>query len=169
AWKRGRPDIVHATLLFAQDSPLFPSGLLELYLHVRDGRVFKVSSEARLPKNYERFRGLMSQLLEHGRVPPGQESALVYKVSDSLEEFARPYGGLILLSERGRSVSALGALALSMTTCLPLGVGAFPAGDFRLETLSLAKHVVSLLGGKKLMAWGVVARLVYELEKLYIM
>jgi rRNA small subunit pseudouridine methyltransferase Nep1 len=166
-WKRGRPDIVHSTLLFAQDSPLFQSGLVEVYIHVRDGRVFRVSREARLPKNYERFRGLMSQLLEHGRVPPGQGEALVYKVSDSLEDFVERHGGLILLSEEGKRLTPLGVVALSAATRLPLGVGAFPTGDFRQATRALARHIVSLLGGRRLMAWGVVARLIYELERIY--
>ncbi|MCE4612353.1 MAG: 16S rRNA methyltransferase [Desulfurococcales archaeon] len=165
-WKRGRPDIVHTTVLFIEDSPLFGKGMIELYIHVRDGRVFRVSGEARLPKNYERFKGLMAQLLKKGKVPPDAEKALVYEAYDTLEKFVEDHGGLVLLSEEGRGLSPLSAVALSIATCLPLGVGAFPAGDFRPKTKALAKYKVSLLGGKKLMTWGVVARLIYEYEKL---
>ena len=166
SWKRGRPDIVHTTILFVEDSPLFGSGLIELYIHTRDDRVFRVANEARLPKNYERFKGLMSQLLERGEVPPGAEKALVYKAYNSLEDFVAAHNGLILLSEEGRRLTPLSTIVLSTATCLPLGVGAFPAGDFRPKTKALAKHKVSLLGGRRLMAWGVVARLIYEYERI---
>jgi len=55
-WKRGRPDIIHICLLLATDTPLTRMGVLEVYFHVLDGRVFKVRSDTRLPRHLERFK-----------------------------------------------------------------------------------------------------------------
>ncbi|MFQ6065574.1 MAG: 16S rRNA methyltransferase, partial [Candidatus Bathyarchaeia archaeon] len=68
--KRGRPDIVHFALLEALGSPLNKERLLQTYVHTINDQVITVNPETRLPRNYERFVGLMEQLFELGRVPP---------------------------------------------------------------------------------------------------
>lgn len=165
-WRRGRPDIVHTSLLVLLDTPLAARGLLEVYVHVYDGRVFKVEADTRIPKNYERFRGLMSQLLEVGRVPP-EGRPLIYETHGSLEEFVRDKGGLILLWERGRPSTPEAVVVRGLYTGLPLGIGAFPRGDFKRSTIRLARERYRILGGTPLKAWGVAGRLLYAAERLF--
>ncbi|MCQ4335513.1 MAG: 16S rRNA methyltransferase, partial [Sulfolobaceae archaeon] len=84
--KLGRPDIVHLTLLSVFAIP--PEELGEIYVHTVEGTVYEVSKEVRLPKNYFRFLGLMSQLLSYGRVPPTGK-ALLKRIDDrGLKELA---------------------------------------------------------------------------------
>ena len=64
--KRGRPDIVHFSLLEALGSPLNREGLLKVYVHTFDDHVISVDPQTRLPKNYNRFIGLMEQLFDGG-------------------------------------------------------------------------------------------------------
>jgi rRNA small subunit pseudouridine methyltransferase Nep1 len=68
--KRGRLDIVHFALLEALGSPLNREGLLQTYVHTINDYVITVNPETRLPRNYNRFVGLMEQLFESYRVPP---------------------------------------------------------------------------------------------------
>ncbi len=164
-WKRGRPDIVHVTLLNILDSPLASMGLLDVYLHVYDGRVFRVLPETRIPKSYERFRGLMAQLLEIERVPPSGEP-LIYKAYDSLSEFASRHGGLILLWERGTPASPGYVFTRAYYSGLPLGIGAFPRGDFKRSTLRKTRESYSIYGGYPLKAWTVASRILCAGEEI---
>ena len=164
-WKRGRPDILHVSLLTLQDSPLLESGLLEVYFQAYDGRIFKVEPETRITKHYERWKGLMAQLLKTGRVPPDGRP-LIYAVSHSLGEFLEDKGlMLVLMWEQGERMSPASIAALGMTTDVIIGIGAFPRGDFKRSTLRKAWRKVSL-GGRGYKAWGVAYRILYEAERL---
>ena len=165
-WKRGRPDIVHLVLILLQDSLLNMHGLLEVYIHVRDGRVFHVRPETRVPKHLDRFKGLMAQLLIHDRVPPHGDKALIYRVFDSLEEMVREFGGLILLWERGRSATVEHVVREAMELGWPVGIGMFPRGDFSRRVLRLAKRRYSLYGGVPLKAWTVAYKLLCAAESM---
>ena len=74
--RRGRPDIVHFALLEALGSPLNKERLLQTYVHTLKNHVITISPETRLPRNYDRFVGLMEQLFELGQVPPAGQILL---------------------------------------------------------------------------------------------
>ncbi len=162
-WKRGRPDIVHTTLLVLQDT-LLPESMLEVYIHVIDGRVFRLSPRVRLPKHYDRFKGLMAQLLRENRVPPEGEP-LIWLEYSRLHELTRRYG-LILLWEQGEPRSPSYIVTRALATGAPLGIGMFPRGDFERSTLRKAREKYSIARGRPLKAWGVAGRLVYSLERI---
>jgi len=164
-WKRGRPDIVHFSLLLLQDSLLNQRGLLETYIHVRDDRVYYVKPETRLPKHYDRFKGLMAQLLIHDKLPPGSREPLVEKAADSLEELARRLGGLILLWERGEPKPLSRIVEEAIREELPIGVGMFPRGDFSKKVLRLATRRYRLRINTSLKAWSVLHYVLCEAEK----
>lgn len=165
-WKRGRPDIAHVTLLNLLESPLNLKGGLEVYMHVVDGRVFAFRPDVRIPKSYERFRGLMAQLLREGRVPPDSREPLIYKAYDSLADFSRRFGGLILMWEKGEPASPEYVAVRAMATGRPVGIGAFPRGDFERTTLRKAAEAYSVFGGIPLPAWIVASRLVEAAERV---
>jgi rRNA small subunit pseudouridine methyltransferase Nep1 len=165
-WKRGRPDIVHTTLLVLQDSLLNQAGRLRVYIHVLDGRVFAVRPETRIPKHYERFRGLMAQLLRVGQVPPPPAEPLIGLEAPSLRDFVRRHGRLILLDERGAPSTSRQAARLALQMGRPLGIGMFPRGEFRKQTLRKAVLRLSLAQGRPFKAWSIAARLVSAAEDL---
>lgn len=102
AERRGRPDIVHRVLLVALDSPVRDLLPLRLYLHTVGGRVFEVSPETRLPRNYRRFLGLMEQPLVRGRVGP-LGAPLIFEVGKSMSDLTGEVEpeSVVALSERG--------------------------------------------------------------------
>ncbi|MCE4599342.1 MAG: 16S rRNA methyltransferase [Desulfurococcales archaeon] len=164
-WKRGRPDIPHITLLNILDSPLAKRSLIDVFIQVYDGRVFEVKPQTRLPRHLDRFKGLMAQLLRLERVPPEGES-LIYKSHSTLREFVKDHGGLILLWEKGEQTNPSHIVKKALDTGYPIGVGAFPKGDFRKETLELSCCKYSILGGESLAAWIIASRIVCEAERL---
>lgn len=77
ASKRGRPDIVHVILLEATSNPLIEHGVMDVYVHTIADYVLEIRPGTRLPRNYNRFVGLIEQLLTVGQVPPESEEPLI--------------------------------------------------------------------------------------------
>ncbi len=164
-WKRGRPDIVHITLLTIMDSPIVRKGFIETYIHTLDNRVFKVKNNVRIPKSYERFRGLMAQLLKEERVPLKGEP-LIFKTHDSLRSFVEDNGKIILLRERGTPATPDFIFTRFYYSGKPLGIGAFPRGEFKKSTLRKADEEYSIYGGAPLKAWTVASRILCAGERI---
>ncbi|XP_042304234.1 ribosomal RNA small subunit methyltransferase NEP1 isoform X1 [Sceloporus undulatus] len=58
-----RPDIAHQSLLMLMDSPLNRAGLLQVYIHTEKNVLIEVNPQTRIPRTFDRFCGLMVQLL----------------------------------------------------------------------------------------------------------
>ena len=100
--RRGRPDIVHFFLLLANDSILNKEGKLRVYVHTRNNEVIYVKPETRIIKNYNRFKGLMQQLLEKERVPPDGEALMEVRKENILQLLQKLDGKKILFTPNGR-------------------------------------------------------------------
>ncbi len=164
--KRGRPDIVHFSLLEALGSPLNREGLLRIFIHTVDDYVITVAPETRLPRNYNRFIGLMEQLFESGRVPPKGRALLTLerKTLQELIDTIKP-GYVIAFSRIGEPRTLEEALLrISNKGDLAAVIGGFPAGHFAEATIKLADEVVCI-DPEMLEAWTVTSRLIYEYER----
>ena len=162
-WKRGRPDIVHTTLIILLDSILNMHGALEVFVHTIDGKVYVVSPEERIPKHYDAFKEIMAIMLEKGAVPP--DKPLMWKAYDSLSDFVKEHGKLILLWEKGEPRKFKEVAREALETGLPVGIGAFPRGDFEKSTLRKALKKYSV-ADKPLKAWTVAYKLLCSAEEL---
>ncbi|VDP95304.1 unnamed protein product [Echinostoma caproni] len=58
-----RPDIVHQCLLMLLDSPLNRVGRLQVFIRTRKNVIIEVNPKTRIPRTFERFSGLIVQLL----------------------------------------------------------------------------------------------------------
>ena len=58
-----RPDITHQCLLMLMDSPLNRAGLLQVYIHTERNVLIEINPQTRIPRTFDRFCGLMVQLL----------------------------------------------------------------------------------------------------------
>ncbi|XP_070573295.1 ribosomal RNA small subunit methyltransferase NEP1-like [Ptychodera flava] len=58
-----RPDIAHQCLLMLFDSPLNRAGLLQVFVHTENNVLIQISPQTRIPRTFDRFCGLMVQLL----------------------------------------------------------------------------------------------------------
>ncbi len=144
--KRGRPDIVHVALLNTQYTPLNLEGRLRTYIHTVSDYVIFVDPAARVPKNYNRFVGLMEQLLTEGRVPPGSEKPLLEAVPMSFEKLITylKVEGVILMTEAGEITPLKRVCEESLENNLPVVIGGFPHGDFSEEVRAHAVKSYSI-------------------------
>ncbi len=165
--KRGRPDIVHTTLLELLESPLNKEGHLEVYVHTYQGHVIFIDPSTRIPRNYNRFVGLMEQLFKHGKVPPDAEKPLIYIKTLTLEKLLEKIGckGLAILWEKGERTSPENIVSIAMNNNYAIGIGGFPHGDFSEEIISLASYKFSIYRDP-LNSWVVASRIAYAAEKI---
>ncbi|GBC69896.1 hypothetical protein HRbin01_01601 [archaeon HR01] len=161
--KRGRPDIVHFTLLEALGAPLNHSGKLRVWVSTYDGYIIEVDSRTRLPRTYERFKGLVEKLYATG----GSEGLLRMRKASLQALLAEIKPDTVyLLSEEGEKIDwdSLGMMMARNEKPTVL-VGAFPYSSFRPETTRLAERIFSIYD-RPLEAWVVVSRLLCTLERI---
>ena len=166
-FKRGRPDIIHVTLLNLLESPLNRENLLRVYIHTYNDLVIFVRPDIRIPKNYNRFVGLMEQLFIEGKVPPDSETPLMYLKNLKLRDLIRnlDIDNVVLLDEKGKRVKVkelAEKIAKEKTTIV---IGGFQEGEFTEETYSLANEIVSIYD-KPLTTWIVASRVVEAYEEV---
>ncbi len=166
ALKRGRPDIVHFTLLEALGSPLNKTGGLQVYVHTVNDQVITVNSKARLPKNYNRFLGLMEQLFELGKVPPSGNSLLQFEHKTLSQLFHETNPTHVMAFSRTGIPSVLeeAVSRLSKSDRPAVIIGGFPQGHFSETTQKLMEEVICI-DPEMLEAWTVASRIIYEYER----
>ncbi len=164
--KRGRPDIIHVSLLEALGSPLNKRGFLDIYVHTINDIIIYVSPKTRLPRNYNRFIGLIEQLFRLGRVPPNGE-ALLSILDSSLGDVINNCLPVLLWEKGTRTkLIELGRLLASIVkkgSCIAILVGGFPRGDFSKDIIELAELKVSI-SDTVLDSWIVVSRVLTSIE-----
>jgi rRNA small subunit pseudouridine methyltransferase Nep1 len=165
--KRGRPDIVHFSLLEAQGSPLNKERLLTTYVHTINDHVMWVNPEARLPRNCIRFNSLIRQLFESKQVPADAEKPLLTLKEQTLHELIRNVkpSHTLALSRLGQPQTIETCISNLSPEIKPVVlIGGFPQGHFSKTTLKLADKVICT-DPEMLETWIVVSRVVYEFER----
>ena len=164
--KRGRPDIVHFALLDALGSPLNKERLLQVYVHTINDHIIRVKPEARLPRNYNRFVGLMEQLFELRKAPPNGPVLLKLEsktLSQLLREISPPQVVAFSRTGKPRTLEDV-ASKLSSGERPAVIIGGFPHGHFSASTIRLADELVCI-DEETLEAWTVTSRVIYEYER----
>ncbi|WP_297506831.1 16S rRNA methyltransferase [Thermococcus sp.] len=159
--RRGRPDIVHLCLLNALESIANKEGLLRVYVHTRNDEVIYIKPETRLPRNYNRFLGLMESLFKKRAVPENLE--LLRIEEKTLEELVREINpdGVFVMHEGGELMKPrdFGKVLAELSDPVVI-VGGFPHGDFRSK---IEGRKISLYR-EPLMAWTVVNEVIVAFE-----
>lgn len=164
--KRGRPDIVHVVLLESLSSPLSMEGKLQVFIHTYGDYVIEVSPETHIPRNYNRFVGLMEQLFKEGSVPPKSEKPLLRIYPSSITGLLKKLGvsGAILLDENGLLASPREVCREALDKGLPLIIGGFPHGRFSNEVIANALVTYSIYH-RPLDAWVVTSIMIHACEE----
>ena len=159
--RRGRPDIVHVCLLNALESIANKEGLLRVYVHTRNDEVIYIKPETRIPRNYNRFVGLMESLFKNRVVP--RDLGLLRMEEKSLAGLIDEINpdGVFVMHEKGALTKPadFGERLASLENPIVI-VGGFPHGDFRKpihgEKISIYRE--------PLMAWAVINEVLTGLE-----
>lgn len=159
--RRGRPDIVHLCLINALESILNKEGKLRVYVHTRNNEVIYIKPETRLPRNYNRFVGLMESLFKNKVVP--EDLALLRIEEKTLSKLIQEItpDAVFIMHEEGKfMVPKEFGKKLTKYTSPVVIVGGFPHGDF----LSDIKGEKVSIYREPLMAWTVVNEVIVSYE-----
>jgi rRNA small subunit pseudouridine methyltransferase Nep1 len=160
--RRGRPDIVHISVLIANESILNKEEMLDMVVHTRNDYVIKISPKMRVVKNYNRFKGLVEQLFREREVPKGEPLMKIDKgnVGAVLDEMGADR--VILLSESGKK-KKLEDVFMENTVCV---IGGFPHGDFISPVKEIADEIISVYPSP-LPAWIALMEVVASYERKF--
>ena len=166
-YKRGRPDIIHLSLLNALSSPLNLEGYLEFYIHTIQDQVIFVNPKMRPPRDYRRFIGLMEQLLTIGKVPPESKEPLMYVKTLTIKDLIKRLGVkyTILLSEKGDLVTPDKIATLAIRENTLILIGGFAHGDFGREVYEVASDILAIYP-RALDTWIVISRVIEACERV---
>ena len=161
--RRGRPDLVHTTLLSITGTPLYMDGKIRIYIHTRNDVVLEIKEGTRIPKSYFRFRGLMEQQLGE---QIDEDLVQIYELTlESLIRRKMTPDLVLGLSVQGRDMKPREfgqKIVAAREPCLV--IGGFPRGHFSPANLRIVDELVRL-GDRPLDAHVVASRIVYEVEK----
>ena len=166
--KRGRPDIVHFSLLEACSIPLYFEKKLTIYIHTLNDKVIKVGENIHLPKSFHRFAGLIEKLFYEKRIE-SEGNTLLEMTDMSFPELVETINpkNVVGLSSMGKPSSyANVGKSLNEDSCIV--IGGFQKGHFSDSTKNKIDNLVSI-DSRSLESHVVTARILYEYEKTIFM
>ena len=162
--KRGRPDIIHLTLLSLCTTPVFYENKIKVFVHTVNNEVISINNNTRLPKSYHRFQGLMEKLFHTKKIEFEDEILMEMKNSSLSQLISKIKPTQIIgLTTQGQKIS-LDKLVeqIEENSCIILG--GFQKGHFSNETQKIIDKSFSI-NDFSLEAHLVASRLAYEYEK----
>lgn len=166
--KRGRPDLVHFSILEATTIPLYLKNKIKIYVHTLDDKVIYFGQNVHIPKSYHRFEGVIEKLYKETKIIANNEILLEIKektFSELLDEI-NP-SKVIGFSTKGKPNSYEKIAAeISNNDCIV--IGGFQKGHFSDYVENKITDLCSI-GDESFEGHVVVARLLYECEKTIFM
>ena len=162
--KRGRPDIVHLTLLSICTSPAFYENKIRVFVHTVNNEIISINNNTRLPKSYHRFQGLIEKLFLTRKIESEAEILMEIKNSSlsKLISKIKPNEVIALTTEGQKTTFEKLVHQTKENSCIL--IGAFQKGHFNKETQKIIQKSFSI-HDSSLEAHLVASRLVYEYEK----
>ena len=166
--KRGRPDLVHFSILEATTIPLYYQNKLNLFVHTIDNKVIHFGKNVHIPKSYHRFQGVIEKLFQDKKVLSKNELLLEIKdqtFSELIHEI-NP-SNVIGFSTSGQS-SSYQKIASEIPDNSCIVIGGFQKGHFSDSTQSEITNLYSI-GNDSFEGHVIVSRILYEYEKTIFM
>ncbi|MDE1844562.1 MAG: ribosome biogenesis protein [Thaumarchaeota archaeon] len=166
--KRGRPDLVHFSLLEACSIPLYFEDKLSVFVHTIDDKVISVGQNVRLPKSYHRFIGLVEKLYATKEIKENNNTLLTLREMSfgDLIRKINPEQTIALSSKGIKSTYQKLAEEINNNTCLV--IGGFSKGQFSDKNKEYFDKTISV-DKNPLEAHIIISRVLYECEKRIIM
>ena len=166
--KRGRPDLVHFSILEATTIPLYYQNKLNLFVHTIDNKVIRFGKNVHIPKSYHRFQGVIEKLFQEKKIISKNELLLDMKgqtFSELIEEI-NPSSVIGFSTEGELSSYQKIASEIPDNSCIVLG--GFQKGHFSDSVQNEITNLYSV-GNESFEGHVVTSRILYEYEKTIFM
>ena len=162
--KRGRPDILHLTLLSICTTPIFYENKIQVFVHTVNDEVISISNHIKLPKSYHRFQGLIEKLFLTKKIESETEILMEMEHSSLSKLISKIKPDKIIgLTTEGQKTTFEKLIHQTKENSCIL-IGGFQKGHFNKETQKVIGTLFSI-HDSSLEAHLVASRLVYEYEK----
>jgi len=166
--KRGRPDLIHFSILEATTIPLYLQNKMKLFVHTTDDKVIYFGQNIHVPKSYHRFEGLIEKLYQEKKIIANNDVLLEIKektFSELLDEI-NP-SKVIGFSTKG-TLSSYEKIAAKISDDTCIVIGGFQKGHFSDSIENKISDLYSI-GDESFEGHVIVARILYECEKTIFM
>ena len=166
--KRGRPDLVHFSILEATTIPLYFKNKIKIFIHTIDDKVISVGENVHIPKSYHRFAGLFEKLFSEKIINVDNNELLSVKEQSFSQLIASLNPSQIIgLSTTGKP-SSFEKISTNVRDNSCIVIGGFQKGHFSNSTNDNLTDLFSV-SSTSLESHVVVARMLYECEKTIFM
>lgn len=166
--KRGRPDLVHFSILEATTIPLYLQNKIKIYIHTVDDNVIYIGENVHIPKSYHRFEGLIEKLFLEKTIQSDTDVLLEIKKKSFTELINEINPSKIIgFSTKGK-LSSFEKISSQISNNSCIVIGGFQKGHFSESINSKVNHLFSV-GSLSYEAHVVIARILYEYEKTVFM
>jgi len=167
--KRGRPDLVHFSILEATTIPLYLKNKIKLYVHTLDDKVISFGENVHIPKSYHRFEGVIEKLCQDKKITTKDDELLLdikEKTFSELIDEINPSKVIGFSTNGTKSTYEKIAKEITDNTCIVLG--GFQKGHFSDSVENKITELYSV-GDESFEGHVVIARMLYEYEKTIFM
>ena len=166
--KRGRPDIVHFSILEATTIPLYLENKLNLFVHTIDNKVIRFGKNVHLPKSYHRFQGVIEKLYREKKIIANNEMLLEIKEQTFSELLAEIKPSKIVGFSTEGELSSYEKIAAQISDNSCIVLGGFQKGHFSDSVQNKITDLYSV-GNESFEGHVVASRILYEYEKTIFM
>ena len=166
--KRGRPDIVHFSILEATTIPLYLENKLNLFVHTIDNKVIRFGKNVHLPKSYHRFQGVIEKLYQEKKIISNNEMLLEIKEQTFSELLAEIKPSKIVGFSTEGELSSYEKIAAQISDNSCIVLGGFQKGHFSDSIQNKITDLYSV-GDESFEGHVVASRILYEYEKTIFM
>ena len=166
--KRGRPDLVHFSILEATTIPLYHQNKLNLFVHTIDNKVIRFGKNVHLPKSYHRFQGVIEKLFQEKKIMAKNKLLLEIK-EQTFSELIKDINPskIIGFSTEGQ-LNSYEKIASEISDNSCIVIGGFQKGHFSDSIQNKITDLYSI-GNESFEGHVVTSRILYEYEKTIFM
>ena len=166
--KRGRPDLVHFSILEATTIPLYLQNKLNIFVHTVDDKVIRFGKNVHLPKSYHRFEGVIEKLYQEKKIISNNELLLELKDQTFLELISEINPSKIIGFSTEGQLSSYEKIAAQISDNSCIVLGGFQKGHFSDSIQNKITDLYSV-GDESFEGHVVASRILYEYEKTIFM
>ena len=166
--KRGRPDLVHFSILEATTIPLYLQNKLNLFVHTIDNKVISFGKNVHLPKSYHRFEGVIEKLYQEKKIMTKNELLLEIKEQTFSELIDEINPSKIIGFSTEGELSSYEKIASQISDDSCIVIGGFQKGHFSDSVQNTITDLFSI-GNESFEGHIVTSRILYEYEKTIFM
>ena len=166
--KRGRPDLVHFSILEATTIPLYLQNKMKLFVHTIDDKVIYFSQNVHVPKSYHRFEGLIEKLFQEKKITTNNDILLEIKKKTFSELIDEINPSKVMGFSTKGILNSYEKIAAEISDDACIVIGGFQKGNFS-DSIENKIDTLYSIGNESFEGHVVVARMLYEYEKTIFM